>query len=139
MGIKRINKLASSRRWNVWLSEWDGQKVIEKTPACTITPKEIEYYAKRAKIWKQKLNNNPNVAKLIDFDENNARFIIKYYPKTLRQILEKRGRLPAGVAKGIILGIANALREAHEIGVVHGDIKPENIMLDETNIPKLSD
>ena len=136
---KRIKKLASSQRWNVWLCECNGQKAIEKTLAYTITQKEIEYYTKRAKIWLKELNKNPYIAQLLDFDENNARFIIKHYPKTLRQILNKRGKLPASVAKGIILRIAEALRHAHEIGVVHGDIKPENILLDETNTPKLGD
>ena len=140
MKIRRIKKLASSQRWNVWLCKTeDGELVIEKIPAYTITPREIKYYAKRAKIWKEKLNKNPNIAKLVWFDETNARFIIRYYPKTLRQILERRGRIPVGAAKGIIKGIINALRDAHEIGVVHGDIKPENVMLDETNAPKLSD
>jgi len=81
------------------------------------------------------LKKNPNIAELVAYDKKNATFILKYYPKTLRQILERKGRLPVGLAKGIILRIANALREAHELGVVHGDIKPENILLDEANVP----
>jgi len=43
---------------------------------------------------------------LIAYDKN-ATFVIKYYPKTLRQIMEKRKRLPVGFAEGIILGIAH--------------------------------
>jgi len=64
MGIKFIKKFSSSPRWNVWLGEIDGQKVIIKTPAFTITPKEIEYYAKRATIWAQ-LKKNPNVGSAV--------------------------------------------------------------------------
>ncbi len=139
MAIRYIKRLHSSPRWNVWLGEMNGEKVVVKAPAFTISPKEIEYFRKRAKIWMEKLNKNPNTARLLSFDENNAKFIIRHYPKTLGQILEKKGRLPASVAKGIILGIANALRQAHELGIVHGDIKPENILLDETNTPKLTD
>lgn len=138
MGIGFIKKLSSSPRWNVWLGEMDGQKVVVKAPAFTITQKEIEYYAKRATIW-WKLKKNPNVAELVAYDKKNATFMIKHYPKTLRQILEKRGKLPISLAVGIVLGIANALKDAHEKGVVHADIKPENIFLDEANTPKLGD
>ncbi|MDP6545758.1 MAG: SUMF1/EgtB/PvdO family nonheme iron enzyme [Phycisphaerae bacterium] len=39
----------------------------------------------------------------------------------------------------IITGVARALRAASEIGLIHGDVKPENIMLSEKGRPKLVD
>ena len=39
----------------------------------------------------------------------------------------------------IITGVARALRAANEIGLIHGDVKPENIMLNEKGRPKLVD
>jgi formylglycine-generating enzyme required for sulfatase activity len=39
----------------------------------------------------------------------------------------------------IITGVARALRAASEIGLIHGDVKPENIMLNEKGRPKLVD
>ena len=39
----------------------------------------------------------------------------------------------------IITGVARALRAANEIGLIHGDVKPENIMLSEKGRPKLVD
>jgi len=50
MGIKFIRKLLSSPRWNVWLGEMDGERVVVKAPAFTITRREIEYYTKRAAV-----------------------------------------------------------------------------------------
>jgi tetratricopeptide (TPR) repeat protein/tRNA A-37 threonylcarbamoyl transferase component Bud32 len=41
----------------------------------------------------------------------------------------RRGVLPASEARSIVLDVATALEAAHRRGIVHGDIKPENVML----------
>ena len=47
--------------------------------------------------------------------------------------------LPLAVVKGVIEAIAPALDDAHAQGIVHGNLKPENILFDEANRPKISD
>jgi serine/threonine-protein kinase len=49
--------------------------------------------------------------------------------ESLRQVLERKGRLPAANAVSTLLPIASALAEAHAGGIVHRDLKPENILL----------
>jgi serine/threonine-protein kinase len=49
---------------------------------------------------------------------------------SLRHLLEKRGRLPIAKAVGIARQVADALGYAHGEGVVHRDVKPDNILLD---------
>ena len=49
--------------------------------------------------------------------------------ESLRQRLDRLGRLPVGEAVSIARDVAGALAYAHERGVVHRDIKPENILL----------
>jgi serine/threonine-protein kinase len=49
--------------------------------------------------------------------------------ETLRQLLQREGRLPVDTAAGLASEVADALTYAHAHGVVHRDIKPENILL----------
>jgi serine/threonine-protein kinase len=49
---------------------------------------------------------------------------------TLRQLLAKRGFLPAEVAAAMGLEIGAALEHAHGLGVIHRDMKPENVLLE---------
>ncbi len=58
--------------------------------------------------------------------------------ETLRQVLERRGRLPADEAVELIRPIAYALAYAHAQGVIHRDLKPENILMHEGE-PVLAD
>ncbi|HEU5305352.1 MAG TPA: protein kinase [Gemmatimonadales bacterium] len=52
--------------------------------------------------------------------------------ESLRQRLSRQGRLPAGEAARIISDLAAALDAAGRAGVVHRDVKPENVLLDES-------
>src|SRR5918995_6365348 len=57
-------------------------------------------------------------------------FVMPYVEgETLRQLLQREGRLPVEAAMTIAIEVADALAHAHGKGVVHRDIKPENILL----------
>src|ERR671910_1481778 len=49
--------------------------------------------------------------------------------ETLRQLLQREGRLPVDAAMTIAIEVADALAYAHGKGIVHRDIKPENVLL----------
>jgi serine/threonine protein kinase len=54
-------------------------------------------------------------------------------------LLDRFGRLPVGDAVHIVLDIARALEHAHSRNVIHRDIKPDNILLSQSGVAKLSD
>lgn len=92
----------------------------------------------------QKLEG-PNLVRVHDLvvEGETVAFVMDLVPGgDLRHVLEATGRLlPSEVAR-IGSGIARALATAHSRGIVHGDVKPENVLMDSSTAertPKLTD
>lgn len=66
--------------------------------------------------------------------------VMEYVPGgTLKDLLDREGRLPPQRAVAIAAAMAEALDYGHRRGIVHADVKPGNILLDATGQPKLVD
>jgi serine/threonine-protein kinase len=78
---------------------------------------------------------HPNILQLVDYGEgretDSAPFLILPWCKggNLRQLATAQDFLPLELATGLLRQVAAAIDYAHQQGVVHGDIKPENILL----------
>jgi CheY-like chemotaxis protein len=58
---------------------------------------------------------------------------------TVRQLLDQRGRLGMASTMAIATQLAQSLAVAHEEGVIHRDIKPQNLLLDAQGVLKVMD
>ena len=85
--------------------------------------------------------DHPNIAAIHDIEESDGRtFIVMEYVEgqSLRSLLEE-GRLDLDATLALVLPVASALAKAHDHGVVHRDVKPENILVASDGYPKLVD
>ena len=86
--------------------------------------------------------NHPHVVGVIDAGEDdNTPFIVFEFVEgeTLKERIRRNGRLAIPEAVAYAIEIARALAAAHAQGIVHRDVKPQNVLVDEEGTAKVTD
>lgn len=86
--------------------------------------------------------NHPNIIRVLDvIEEDGQQSIVMEYVGggSLRDLLDAEGALPPSRVLDIALPLADALVLAHESGVIHRDLKPDNVLLATDGTPRLTD
>ena len=84
---------------------------------------------------------HPNIVNVYDFGEHDGvpYMIIEYVPGGSLANRLSNGPLDATTALKYLRGIAAGLDHAHDLGIVHRDVKPANVLLEKDNTPVLAD
>ena len=86
--------------------------------------------------------SNPNIVEVYDVGEDNGEYyiVMEYIEgRHLKQLLKKRGKLTVREAVDIVMQITDGLSVAHDSYIIHRDIKPQNIMILENGLVKITD
>jgi tetratricopeptide (TPR) repeat protein len=84
--------------------------------------------------------HHPHIVSIHDVDLDAGLIVMEYLPNgSGRTLLERRGRLPLKELLPIARSLCLALQAAHEAGLVHRDIKPDNVLFDQDGTVKVAD
>jgi serine/threonine-protein kinase len=86
--------------------------------------------------------DHPNIVRGVDVGQAEGLyyFAMEFVEgKTANKIIKERGRLPENEAVDIVLQVARGLEHAYQQQIVHRDIKPDNIMVTNDGVAKLTD
>ena len=86
--------------------------------------------------------SHPNIVEVYDVgEEEGQHYIVMEYieGKTLKQLLQKRGSLTLSEVIDIMNQLTDGLTHAHNAYIIHRDIKPQNIMIEDDGLIKITD
>ena len=86
--------------------------------------------------------SHPNIVETYDVGEDDGMYyiVMEYIEgKTLKQLIKKRGALTLPEVVDIMLQLTDGIAHAHDSYIIHRDIKPQNIMIMENGLVKITD
>lgn len=86
--------------------------------------------------------NHPNIVSVYDIEEHKSTFciIMEFLDgESLQAKVDREGQLAPDFVVDVGIHIARALHHAHQHGVIHRDIKPDNIHITSKGVPKVMD
>ena len=117
-------------------STYKGEDQMIGSPVCIKhskhnSPEDKKILIEETKaIWDLRHYSIPAIRRLIELEDNSLALVMSYIPgKTLEKIIKELGGLDAEDVCWITERSLNALKYLHYHGVVHGDVKPSNIII----------
>ena len=124
-----------------WQEDLQRPVAIKELGAQMVSdPAFLEGFREEARIMA--LLDHPNCVKVFDFIELGGRaFLVSEFVDgaSLRQVVTDAGSLTPQQSLGVLKGSIQGLGHAHQLGLIHRDVKPENILADRDGTSKLAD
>jgi tRNA A-37 threonylcarbamoyl transferase component Bud32 len=138
------SKLGSGGMSTVYLSR---DETLERWVAVKIMHREISDDEAQLERFRREARavarlSHPNVVAVIDAGEDGGHpYIVFEYVEgeTLKQRIERLGRLPLDEAAAYAIEIGRGLAAAHACNLVHRDVKPQNVLIDAEGRAKVTD
>jgi serine/threonine-protein kinase len=131
--FKIIDVIGQGAFSEVYLAEDpSGKRVVIKCPHDAILgdPGQFDRFRREMEIARKL--NHPGIQRSLDLQQHRSRpyLVMEYVDgETLRELLNREGKLPVARAIDIIEKLAEAMAYAHSQGVYHRDLKPENVLV----------
>ncbi len=149
-GYKIIRELNASSRSQVYLAEdikfdkegESSRKVVIKTPSVNFEddPSYIDLFLHEE--WVAKRLQSPHLIKVCNIDRKRTFLytVVEYVQgQSLKQWMSDNPKPSLIQVRGTINQISRGLRAMHRLEMIHQDLKPDNILLDEFNTLKIID
>lgn len=120
------------------LERWVAIKILHRE--ISDQPDQIERFRREARSVAQL--SHPNVVAVIDAGEDGGHpYIVFEYiaGETLKQRIERLGRLPLDETAAYAIEIGRGIAAAHARPMVHRDVKPQNVLIDNEGRAKVTD
>ena len=86
--------------------------------------------------------DHPNIVRALDYgDTGNTPYLVMEFVEgeSLGQKIERDGKMPEAESIRIVAQVAQGLHRAHKQGIIHRDVKPDNVMVTPSGDAKLAD
>src|ERR687884_356675 len=126
------------RAYDPTLERWVAIKLMHRD--ISTDPDQLERFRREARAVARL--NHPHVVTVIDTgeDEGTPYIVFEYVEgETLKERIRRLGRLPVPEAVAYAIEIARALSAAHAQRLVHRDVKPQNVLIDQEGRAKVTD
>ena len=103
-------------------------------------PEYLERFRREARLVARL--SHPNIVTVIDRGDDDGRQYIVFEHvegENLKELVQRTGRLPVRGALQLALAVADGLAFAHEHGLVHRDVKPQNVLVSREGEVKVTD
>ena len=141
-GYRVLRTIASGTRSHIYLVEDpSGRRLVLKAPseAFAEDPTYLDGFIREE--WIGKRIDHPNVMKILPRPESRFLYLLAEHieGQSLRQWMLDNPRPAIEEIRRLIGEIAKALRAFQRLQIVHGDLKPENVMIDRNDNAKIVD
>ncbi|HDA2147463.1 TPA: serine/threonine protein kinase Stk1 [Staphylococcus aureus] len=141
---KIVDKLGGGGMSTVYLAEDTILNIKVAIKAIFIPPREKEETLKRfeREVHNSSQLSHQNIVSMIDVDEeDDCYYLVMEYIEgpTLSEYIESHGPLSIDTAINFTNQILDGIKHAHDMRIVHRDIKPQNILIDSNKTLKIFD